>query len=146
MNDRKTTLEEAKIYFLQIPPTDQERLHRIINRICFFYEIERTETPETTQKLLETFQHTPEPPADLLFADFRTSSQLTSDQISTLTASLPQMRTPLISLSDQATIQIHDKDKNWLHVSLPPHQLDKNINEIVNSITNFWFNLPTIKQ
>ena len=145
MDDRKATLEEAKIYFLQIPPADQERLHRIINRICFFYEIERTETPETTQKQLEIFQHHPKPAADLFFADFRPSSQLTSDQTSTLTSLLQQMRTPLISLSDQPTAQIHDKDKNWLHVSLPPHQLDKNINDIVNSITNFWFNLPSNK-
>ena len=146
MYEKTAVPEEAKIHFLHIPPPAHEGLRRIINRIWFFYKIEYIESAQTTENLIKTYQHPHTSPViDLVFADFRAESELTSDQISELISSLHQIRTPLISLADIPQIQIYDQNKNWLHISLPPHQLNKNLNEITNSITNFWFCLPSKK-
>ena len=144
MDERTAIPEEAKIHFLQIPLKDQERLRRIINRIWFFYHIEITEQNEPTHKLIETFHQTDGTPlADLFFADFRSSSRLTNEQTSTLISALHKMRTPLISLAECEQIKIYDKDQHWLHITLPEDQIEPNIEDIISSITNFWFCLPS---
>jgi hypothetical protein len=143
MDNNSSAREEAHIQLLHVTSNDEQKLHYLINKLWFFYSLKHISNQDQEAELLGKLStEKPENLFDIIIADLRPSSPFKQENRDLLFSRLKEHQRPLISISSDDNYTCDDHNPNWLHITLPTHQINKYAPEIKDSIANFWFCLP----
>lgn len=135
--------QSATVMLLHVAEAEENLLISLINRIWFYYDLEKISTRDQQRTLFQNVIYTAQPaPFQMLITTLGRQSPLDPILQTHLMLYLKQQRCPLISLGTRRTIEIVDQDPNWLHIALPGHITASCLVEANDAIANFWFNLP----
>lgn len=144
MEDQNNSLDETHIHLLHITANDQNSIKLLLNKLCFFYTIEKTNSKDEERKLFNKLACIrPENIFDIIIADLRSSSPIEQEQKESLFALMRHHRRPIISIAKNETFICNDTDPNLLHITIPTSQMEKHTMQIKDAIANYWFNTPT---
>lgn len=140
-------MDQAEILFLYINERHHAEIMRIVNR-CWFGS--HVNIVSTTQEEQDFFASLPARQQnnqmfDAVFTDFTSETRLPVQRQLELIDFLRSCRRPLITLASSESLFAHSDGPNWIHLSLPAADPASHADNVRDAITNFWFNLPTLK-
>lgn len=140
-------MDQAEILFLHISDHHNPAMMRIVNRCWFCSHVTKVATPQEEHHLFTTLptRQQNNQMFDAVFADFTSGTRLPVDRQLKLIDFLRACRRPLITLTSNESFFAHSDSPHWIHITLPAADPASRADAVMEAITNFWFNLPTLK-